>query len=69
MYDEAVLGPIDDFQELAENLLDYEQNWHMGNDDVDAWVNAVLAGTPNLLSVGYQKEDVSCLLLILITAI
>ena len=62
MYDEAVLGPIDDFEELAEYLLDYEDNWHMGNDSEDVWVNAVLSGTPNLLSLGYNKEDVSDLL-------
>ena len=60
MYDEAVLGPIDDFEEMAEYLLDYEKNWHMGSDNDDLWMKAVLNGTPNLASVGYNKEDVSC---------
>ena len=59
MYDEAVLGPIDDFEELTEYLLDYENNWHMGNDNDDDWVNAVLKETPNLASVGYNKIEVS----------
>ena len=59
MYDEAVLGPIDDFEEMAECLFDYENNWHMGNDDEDTWVKAVLGEIPNLASVGYNKEDVS----------
>jgi len=57
MYDEAVLGPIDDFEELTEYLLDYENNWHMGNDNDDDWVNAVLKETPNLASVGYNKIE------------
>lgn len=59
MYDEAVLGPIEDFEETAEYLLDYETNWHMGNDDDEDWMNAVLSGVPNLLSIGYRKIDVS----------
>ena len=59
MYDEAVLGSIDDFEELAETLVDYEQNWHMGSDAESAWIDAVRSNRPNLLSVGRDKENVS----------
>ena len=59
MYDEAVLGPIADFEEFAEYLRDYEENWHMGNDHDMHWINAVLNGVPSLLSVGYDKDNVS----------
>lgn len=59
MYDEAVLGPIDDFEELAEYLLDYEENWHIGNDDDIHWRNAIMCDMPNLLSIGRDKENVS----------
>ncbi len=59
MYDEAVLGSIDDFEELAETLLDHEENWHMGSDKDEAWKKAVLANIPNLLSVGHDVDNVS----------
>eukprot|EP00794_Sanderia_malayensis_P006593 gene6593-7337_t len=57
MYDEAVLGPIEDFEELAETFMDYEENWHMGIDTDQAWTDAVLANTPSLLSVGNDTEN------------
>eukprot|EP00795_Rhopilema_esculentum_P002949 gene2949-1198_t len=57
MYDEAVLGPIADFEEFAEYLTDYEENWHMGNDHDMQWINAVLNNVPSLLSVGYDKDN------------
>ena len=60
MYDQSVLGEINDFDEMAEYLNDYDKNWYMGSDESSEWIEAVLNNKPNLLSIGHDSENVSC---------
>ena len=59
MYDQSVLGEINDFDEMAEYLNDYDKNWYMGSDESSEWIEAVLNNKPNLLSIGHDSENVS----------
>lgn len=57
-YDEAVLGRIDDDEELLENLNDYKQNWFIGTEDKSDWNDAIAQESPYLFSIGYDEKNV-----------
>ena len=58
-YDEAVLGPVEDHDELLETLNDYEENWFIGIENKPGWNEAVLNEKANLFTIGYDADKVS----------
>ena len=58
-YDEAVLGPVDDHDELLETLKDYEENWCIGIENKPGWNEAILQEKANLFTIGYDADKVS----------
>ncbi len=58
-YDEAVLGPVDDHDELLETLNDYEENWFIGIENKPGWNEAILQEKANLFTIGYDADKVS----------
>ena len=57
-YDEAVLGEIDNNDELLDTLNDYKQNWFIGIENESLWHKAILQEKPNLFSIGFDSEKV-----------
>jgi hypothetical protein len=57
-YDEAVLGPVGDHDELLETLNDYEENWFIGIENKPGWNEAILQEKPNLFTIGYDADKV-----------
>lgn len=55
-YDEAVLGRIDDEDELLDILKDYKQNWFIGVEDKPGWNEAILQEKQDLFSIDYNAD-------------
>ena len=58
MYDEGSLGEVENWDELAGYLEEYEQNWCIVRETEDTWNQAILANTPRLFSLGRDREKV-----------
>ncbi|XP_028396003.1 pecanex-like protein 4 [Dendronephthya gigantea] len=56
-YDEAVLGPFDDHDELRETLNDYDENWFIGVENKPGWNEAILEEKSNLFTIGYDTDQ------------
>lgn len=58
VYDSYVLG-VDLDKDLLDILKDFEQQWFIGDEEDELWTSHILQGTPNLLSIGFDKKKVS----------
>ena len=56
LYDEGSLGEAESWEELAEYLEDYDQNWCIVRESEEEWSAAVLANTPHLFSLGQDSD-------------
>ncbi|XP_028678221.1 pecanex-like protein 4 [Erpetoichthys calabaricus] len=54
MFDKASLGPVEDFEELANYLEEYEKDWYIGLVSDVGWKLAVLQEKPYLFSLGHD---------------
>ena len=57
VYDSYVIG-VDLDNDLLDILKDLEQHWFISDEEDEVWMSHVLQGTPNLLSVGFDKKKV-----------
>ena len=58
MYDEACLGEVENWEELANYLEEYDKQWCIARETEDAWREAVMANTPHLFSLGHDRGKV-----------
>ncbi|XP_048218111.1 pecanex-like protein 4 isoform X2 [Perognathus longimembris pacificus] len=56
MVDKASLGPIENFEELANCLEEYDSDWYIGLVSDEKWKEAVLQEKPCLFSLGYDPN-------------
>ncbi|XP_044520809.1 pecanex-like protein 4 [Gracilinanus agilis] len=56
MVDKAILGPIENFRDLASCLEEYEHDWYIGLVSDEEWREAVIQEKPYLFSVGHDPN-------------
>ncbi|XP_069772406.1 pecanex-like protein 4 [Narcine bancroftii] len=56
MFDQASLGPVENFAELVNYLEEYDRNWFIGMVSEPLWQQAVLQEKPYLFSLGYDPS-------------
>ncbi|XP_056666825.1 pecanex-like protein 4 isoform X2 [Monodelphis domestica] len=56
MVDKAILGPIEDFRDLASCLKEYEHDWYIGLASDEEWQEAVIQEKPYLFSLGHDPN-------------
>ena len=54
LYDEAVLGEANGFNELCQYLEEYDNEWFIGGED-ESWQRAILKETLHLFSMDLEK--------------
>lgn len=59
VYDSAVLGDSLDDQAVLAALEEHEENWFLGEDESEDWINGVADEKPNLFTIG-QDDNVRC---------
>lgn len=64
MYDEAILGEVNDNAELTEYLIEYDTEWCIGCEGDQEWRTSILNETPHLFSMGANKEEVRYMFII-----
>ncbi len=59
LYDEAVLGEMSDDCELMDTLVDYDTNWHIGQEgNTEEWERSVIRETRSLFSIGHEQVSI-----------
>ncbi|XP_074662137.1 pecanex-like protein 4 [Tubulanus polymorphus] len=54
MIDQVLLGEVSSDDEFQEMLEEFESDWYLGSEKDEEWTEAILNGTPNLMSLGYN---------------